>query len=334
VLLRGCNALRAAIETDPAELSHWRGLHELLCERGELDAARAIAHAACAVGHADAELPATVPAGLGAQAFSASLLGQVAPQGAVRAIAQLLRALTSQLDPQLPFEHAHEPILASAAREYAPSVTPALGLGELQLSRCVASLCLPLSAAPLHICVGRAWLDAASENERSFALLRAMAMAKLDLQLLVRCAPDRFGLVLNALWSIADRTHVVAVPDATEQARVAQQLAESLDAREHARVKQLVDAVVEHEDLDPRRLQGAALEYGTRVALCVTGDVWAGLNSLLRLRGKPSAQLDPRERIELCRTDPALRALLSFSISEPYVAARTLANGSPRKEPG
>jgi hypothetical protein len=254
------------------------------------------------------------------------VLEHIAPRGAPPAIAALLRALGPALEPHLPFEHATEHMLASLARDHSPAITPQFGLGELLISRCEASLCVPLTAAPLHVCVGSTWFDKASDSERTFALLRAMALAKLNLSLLTRAAPERLGLVLNALWSVVERTHMVVVLDASEQNRVAAVLAESIALSERARTKQLVDAVMEHEDINPRRLQNVAFDYGARVALCVTADLWSGLSSLLWLRGRAANAIDARAKLELCRTDPTLRSLLSFAISEQYAQARRLAN--------
>jgi hypothetical protein len=317
---------------DPAELRHWLGLHELLRLRGADDAAALVAHAAQVLGHSHPDLAAGSPRGLGAQALSPSVLGQIAPRGALYAIADLLRALGPALAHHLPFDYPSEPILASIARELAPPVTAEFGLGELQLSRCEPNLCLPLSAAPLQVCLGGAWLEKASDAERAFAILRAVGIAKLDLHLLTRCAPERFGLVLNALWSIADRTHMVVVLDATEQNRVATALAASLDSSQHARTKQLIDAIVEHEEINPRRLQSAALDYGARIALCTTGDLWAGLSCLLGLRGRQASTLGQSAKLELCRTDPALRGLLRFAISEAYAQARRFCVQKPAPE--
>jgi tetratricopeptide (TPR) repeat protein len=329
VLLRGCNTLRNLIELDPGEIKHWLGLHELLRARGASDGAALVAHAANAVGLKHPDLPDSLPRGLGNQALSPAVLEQLAPRGALPAVAELLRELEPVLSQHLPFEHEHKRMLASLARDHAPAITPELGLGELQISRCDASLCLPLSAAPLHVCIGSSFFDKASDTERTFALLRAMVLAKLHLSLLARATPERLGLVLNALWSVVERTHMVVVLDADEQNRVAAALSESIAPGDRAHVKQLVDAVMEHEDINPRRLKNVALDYGARVALCVTADLWSGLSGLLWMRGRLANAIDVRERLELCRTDPALRSLLSFAISEPYLQARRSVNPEP-----
>ncbi|HTU62782.1 MAG TPA: hypothetical protein VMF89_30175, partial [Polyangiales bacterium] len=108
VLLRGCNTLRNVIEMDPSELKHWLGLHELLRARGATDAAALVAHAANAVGHSHPDLPDTLPRGLGAHALSPAVLQQLAPRGALTAVADLLRALGPALEPHLPFEIASQ----------------------------------------------------------------------------------------------------------------------------------------------------------------------------------------------------------------------------------
>jgi hypothetical protein len=74
--------------------------------------------------------------------------------------------------------------------------------------------------------------------------------------------------------------------------------------------------------LNPRRLASSAFDFGSRVALLISGDVRAALQALCRLRGRPLDDLSSDERLELCRADPALRALLSFAISEIYLDAR------------
>ena len=259
------------------------------------------------------------------------MLEQIAPSGALRALADLLRELEPVLSPHLPFEHACEPMLSSLVRDYAPAITAQFGLGELHISRCDASLCLPLTQTPLHLCVGFAWFDKASDAERSYALLRALALAQQHLSLLARAAPERLELVLNALWSVVERRPLVVVHDEAEQQRLTARLSESIDPSARAHAKLLVDAVMQHEEINPRRLRDDAFDYGARVALCVTADLWSGLSSLLWMRGRLAHAVDARERQALCRTDPALRSLFSFAISEQYAQARRRANPAPQE---
>jgi hypothetical protein len=58
------------------------------------------------------------------------------------------------------------------------------------------------------------------------------------------------------------------------------------------------------------------------VALTISGNLAAAIEALLRLHGKPPEELGRDERLRLLRADPALRAMLSFAISEAYLDAR------------
>ena len=323
-LQQGCDALRAAIDLNPADLESWRGLYELLDARGEREAARTVAQAARALGLDDADLPDELPRGLGRAALQPEVLERLAPQGALAALAQLLAELGPRLEPYLPLPVEHSQLAAEWTRELTPPLIAELGLGPLTLHRCEPPLCLPLSAAPLAVCVGGGWLDHASDAERLFGLLRAGAIAKAQLALLLRAAPERFGLLLRALWQAADPAHAGAVLDAAEQARVAEELGAKLSEAERARALGQIEALSLHEDPSPRRLAMAAYDYGSRVALCATGDVWAAVSCLLRLRGLAPNSLTLEDKLELCRTEPALRGLLSFAISELYAEVQRM----------
>ncbi|MET0391029.1 MAG: hypothetical protein ABW321_33970, partial [Polyangiales bacterium] len=197
------------------------------------------------------------------------------------------------------------------------------GPDELALYTCDAGVCLPLSAAPLRLCVDKAWLWTATDAERVFGLTRAVAVAKFYLVLLARSAPSQLGLVLTALRQVADPAYTAAVGDAAEQARVAHELSQRIPETERARARNLFAELAEHDDMmTPRRLIAAAFDAGSRVALCVTGDVTAAFASLLRLRGRAPTELTQPEKLELCRAEPALRGLLAFAISETYSEVR------------
>jgi hypothetical protein len=57
--------------------------------------------------------------------------------------------------------------------------------------------------------------------------------------------------------------------------------------------------------------------------------MWAAVNCLLRLRGLSPAGLILEDKLELCRTEPALRGMLSFAISELYAEAQRVARPTP-----
>jgi tetratricopeptide (TPR) repeat protein len=331
-LIGGCEALRAAIDLNPAEVESWRGLHELLSQRGELEAAKLVAQAARALGLSDSGLPDELPHGLGSLALQSEVLARLSPQGALASVSTLLGQLGPVLEPFLPFEVEHHALPEEWTSELTPRLTQELKLGAPQLFRCEAPLCLPLSAAPFAVCVGDNWLDHASDAERQFGMLRAAVIAKLQLSLLVRSTPEQFGLVLNALWQAADPAHTAAVLDAVEQARMAEAIRSRLSEAEQQRALELIGALSQHEDKSPRRLVTAAYDYGSRVALCVTGDMGAAVNCLLRLRGLSPSGLTLEDKLELCRTEPALRGMLSFAISELYAEAERAARATSGTE--
>jgi hypothetical protein len=260
--------------------------------------------------------------GLGAAALQDHVLAQLAPQGGLRPLRVLLCELPEALEPHLPFETPWTPLDAVVAERYAGEVLQQFGVPDLQLGGCDAALCLPLSAAPLQLCVGKAWLLAASPAERQFGLLRAVAVARFDLVLLVRGSPERLGLVLSALRQVVDPSHTIAVVDAAEQARIARELSALISEGDRVRALNLFGEVKHHEEIAPRRLIAAAYDAGARVALCATGDVAAAFECLLRLRGRAPSAFSADERLELCRVDPALRGLLSFAISELHADVR------------
>jgi len=49
------------------------------------------------------------------------------------------------------------------------------------------------------------------------------------------------------------------------------------------------------------------------------------VNCLLRLRGLSPSGLTLEDKLELCRTEPALRGLLTFAVSELYADAQRAA---------
>jgi hypothetical protein len=124
------------------------------------------------------------------------------------------------------------------------------------------------------------------------------------------------------------------VLDAREEALVARELAEHIAPEARPHVRALLHKLIEHEVLAPRRLSAAALDFGSRVALTVTGNMPAALAALLRMRGKPPESYELAEKLELCSTEPAIRGLLAFAISETYMDARQQAWVAAAQETG
>jgi tetratricopeptide (TPR) repeat protein len=322
-LLRSCQTLRGAIEHDPSDPTAWLGLAELLAARGLAEGPPLVAAAARAFGLDAPQLSAAEPAGLGPNALHPELLAPLIQHDALDILRALLREQAAALAPHLPPKSPAELGMLAVDPQALHMVQRLFGLPEApRLSSGPDGTCLPNEDNPLTLAVDPTLLAEASDAERFFLLLRAVAVAKLDCTLLVRCVPERIGLVLHALWQVVDRNQTVAVLDAQEQARVARELWPMLAPEQRPRVQSLIVELMRHDDATPRRLVSAALERASRVALLVSGDVSAAMNALLRLRGKQPHALHLADKIELFRADPALRGLLSFAISEQYIEVR------------
>lgn len=333
-LERACDALRAAIEHAPGELDHWLGLCELLKARDRDDGLQLVAAAAQALGLKHDQFKRLAPRGLGQDALRPAVVERLTPRGQLEALRALLSEFGRELEPFLPFDESEEPAQLELAPRVVDGVSALFSVPTLRLVQCAKPLCLPLTAAPLTVCVGGELFHQASDAERFFLLARAVAVAGFDWSLLVRSAPERVGLVLNALRQVVEPAHTVAVLDAHEQALVARELAQRVAPAARPRVQALLHELIEHEELAPRRLSAAALDFGSRVALTVTGNMPAALSALLRMRGKPPESYELADRLELCSTEPAIRGLLSFAISETYMDARQQAWVAAAQETG
>jgi hypothetical protein len=295
----------------------------LLAARELPDGPQLVAAAARAFGLKSPQLTAANPAGLGAGALRPELLAPVIQHAALDGLRTLLREQGGALAPHLPAKNPAQLGVLAIDPHALQTVAQLFGLPMLpRLVTGADGSCLPNQDDPLTLAVDPTLLAEASDAERFFLLLRAVAVAKLDCTLLVRCVPERIGLVLHALWQVVDRNQTVAVLDAQEQARVARELWPMLAPEQRPRVESLIVELMRHDDATPRRLVSAALDLATRVALLVTGDVSAAVDALVRSRGRRPNTLAQADKLELIRADPALRGLLWFSISEPYLEAR------------
>jgi len=343
-LSNACEALRRAILEDPAAVESWLDLCELLYARGRGDAARLVGHAAKAFGLEHVDLPDDTVHGLGAAAWSASVLSELSPRNALEPLRVLLCELGYALDPYLPFEARGSDV--ALATDAAPAATDsvtdvakaqaaiaefvrnnATGLApeQLGLTESEAAVCLPIAETPLTLCVGEPWLSQAPAPERHFAWMRALAVAKLDFTLLVRPTPARLGQVIDALGVLADPTSAARTPSGLERDRIASELSKRLRPVQRVRAENLFIDIAARDDLTPEHLAGLAYAAGTQVALCVTGKLSAGIACLVRMSGREPEKTVLADRLALCRTDASLRELLCFAISERYADIRRYA---------
>jgi hypothetical protein len=243
-------------------------------------------------------------------------------RGLLDPLRRLFREFHEELDEFLPAMAETTSALAESQTQAVRAVTELFSLPELRLAGSEQPVCVPIAADPLTVCVGEELFLAASEAERTFLLTRAVVVAKHGLILLVRAAPERVLLVLHALRSVVRPGHAVQVANEREQRAVTRELAKRLPPPRRTQLQPLLSDLLSAEDFSTRRLAAASFEFGARVSLAVTGNLPAAVSGLLRLRGMPPEALPQDERLRLLHADPALRALLSFAISEAYLDAR------------
>jgi hypothetical protein len=271
--------------------------------------------------------------GLGQGALRDPVLRKLVTRGLLDPLRQLFREFQSELAPYLPVHIDTIGPLAEGETRAVRAVSELFGLPALRILASELPVCVPIQADPLTICVGQDLFASASEAERFFLLARAVVVAKHGLILLVRAAPEQVLLILHALRTVARPGSAMPVANEREQRSVTRELAARLTPPRRTQLRPLLTDLMSAEDLSTRRLSAAAFEFGSRVALTVTGNLPAAMSALLRLRGKPPEELAPDERLRLVRSDPALRALLSFAISEAYLEARREVLAPVAKEP-
>jgi hypothetical protein len=321
-LQRSCNALRGAIDDDPSDSGRWMQLVELLERRDRADGAQLVLDAAYSCGITLLDRPRPKIEGLGARALSDNVLRKLVTRGLLDALRRLFRDFHAELTEFLPTAVETTSALPESQTQAVRSVAELFALAEIRLLGTEQPVCVPVAADPLTLCVGEDVFLAASEAERFFLVTRAIVVAKHGLILLVRAAPERVLLVLHALRSVVQPGHAVQVANEREQRSVTRELARRLPPPRRTQLRPLLSDLLSSEDFSTRRLAATAYEFGSRVALAVSGDLPAAIDGMLRLRGKPPEELSQEERFRLLRADPALRALLSFAISEAYLEAR------------
>jgi cellulose synthase operon protein C len=321
-LQRSCNALRGAIDDDPGDSNHWLQLIELLERRGRHDGAELVADAAYSCGLSLPNISRPKLEGLGAAALSEGVLRKIVTRGLLDPLRRLFREFHEELDEFLPVMVETTAALPESHTQAVRAVSELFALPALRLVGSEQSVCLPIAADPLTVCVGEDLFVSATEAERFFLLSRAVVVAKHGLILLVRAAPERVLLVLHALRSVVRPGHAVQVANEREQRSVTRELAKRLPPPRRTQLQPLLSDLLSAEDFSTRRLAAASFEFGARVALAISGNLPAALSGLQRLRGTPPDALPQEERLRLLHADPALRGLLSFAISEAYLDAR------------
>jgi uncharacterized protein HemY len=323
-LTRSCHALRAAIEENPADVAAWSGLVELLSLRERQDAAIMAANAARAIGHDAPQLVARCAAlpGLGAEALRDGVLRKIQLRGVLDATRNLLQATRPQLDELLPTDPSLQTTTFATRFQVVAAAAALFGLPPPVLRSSAEPVCLPVADKPLTLLVSGERFERADDAQRFFLVTRALAIAQQGLTLLVRAAPERLLLLVHAARRLLNPGYAVAAVDHEALVQLTRELDTALPATTKSQLGALLLDVFAEGEWNPRRVAAQALTLGSRLALCVTGNVQAAVDALLLLKGRDPNAVEATERQSLARTDPQLRALLSFAVSEAYLEAR------------
>ncbi len=176
-----------------------------------------------------------------------------------------------------------------------------------------------------------ATFDSASEPERAFLQARSHALARYGFTRLVHTDPERMLLFVHALLQIEDPKHEVAAIDADELRQLTQQIAGALFLEDKIALAPKLEQLRREGQWNPRRAAQLAWDFAARLALCRTGDFGGAFAALLRVRGHAPASTTLEERAALAKTEPQLRALLSFAVSEAYLDLRREALSGSRE---
>jgi hypothetical protein len=110
------------------------------------------------------------------------------------------------------------------------------------------------------------------------------------------------------------------------------ELGKRIATHQRIRAQLLFAEIRDPADVTPSKLIEQAFDAGTRVALTMSGDIQAALSCLLRLSGRDPERLTVQEKLALCSTEPALRGLLRFAVSELYAEIHQQAAALPPSE--
>jgi lipopolysaccharide biosynthesis regulator YciM len=338
-LNRAANDLRHALAYDIALRDGWAALVEVLVERGRRDEASQCALLVQALGLDLPELaqylPSEPPAGIGAAALSELLDDVVFPEQALPSLRILFRHGADALNRAAPLElralgadrldkrHPLRAVVAEQARWVAHRDI------EIYTSTELPYAFVPIQDAPIELLVGSRLLDALDVDEQRFLVARALKIARAQMSISCRLAPQELELLLHGLVRSQVPAHtppfleVAALDEATR--RVGKHVSKRAQGELAPLLLELTYAGV--PSFDAASVYGVASSAGSRAGLLATGNVAAALSGLLKLSGLP-IDGEPRSTT-IVKVDEA-RELVPFVIGDGYFEARARAGKEAR----
>jgi hypothetical protein len=216
----------------------------------------------------------------------------------------------------------------SAAPETIATTVRELGLGfglervRVFISDDIGEDCRCLGTSPVSVLLGRALLEHAGPAVRTFLVLRALAIAKVNGCALSRMAPDDGWATLAGFLACFGPSWPVQDPDAQPMLAARNKIRPHVtwvpDPNLSDRVGALMDEVL------PRAGEiGESLHrWGTRVALLGVGDPAVALEGLITSDPRGLRPGDEEARMRWIAGHAEAKDLVSYGVSEAYIAAR------------
>ncbi|MCA9601216.1 MAG: tetratricopeptide repeat protein, partial [Myxococcales bacterium] len=341
-LNRAIADLRDAFVNDPSDERTLPTLVEVYRWQSRLDAARATASVATALGIARLDVAKVVDAagaipGAGKAAFDPMLDDILAPD----ALQPATRAVLEHASPVFEKVSKLETSWVLSSRRVPdrdPRIAAPLRRAKEWLGREVTvyetdklgRVCFPVQSEPLEILMGRRLLDACTEDECLFLLLRAGKVSLAGLGVVTRVEMEHLATLLRSIRFAFDLDPMATA--SKQEATVAARISKAIGKKEREALLPLVRAASTRPDYEARRIALAACELGDRAALVATGSVPAGMGALLKMAGVSRPMTGPTNvrAAGLARVEEAL-GLVLFGLSEEHFEAR-MRTGADRKD--
>lgn len=332
-LNRATNDLREAIERSAQDEASWVTLVRVLGRRLGPGAASCAASAAIAVGHSPLLFEGEATAdhrALGHPKLPLSPVvdARLAPTELPQAVRRLFALCEHAFDKLLPFDAGAWRLRRPSAEhrllvEEAGVVAQALGLSEpkLRVTYVAPRACMPIDGDPPTLVVGGHLQDLMTADERMFLFARALKVAGTHLAPALRARPEELDTALLALLQGHD-------PSRNQQSvaldQLRKKLVKAVPRRWRDEVESLVLELRGHPTFSTRLVPFAVSSLGDRIALTLTGNVPAAVDSLLKIAGQDVPH-GSSSRLGAIRETPEAWGLLRFTISDAHFEARAQA---------
>ncbi len=334
-LNRAIADLREAIDERPEEEALWTTLVRALNRRRGSGPASCAASAAIALGHPTSLFVGAVTEhheafGQPQLPLPATVDGVVAPKALPPTVFRLFYLCETAFDKLLPFDATawnlrRVPGKQRFLLDEAGLVAEGLGISEprIRLTHASSTACMPISGDPPTLVLGAGFAEHITRQERVFLFARALKIASGHLAPGLRVSPQDLDAVLLTLLGTheASRATRLAPPDAQELRR---RLVRSVPRRYRDEVESLVLEIRGDPDFSSRAVPMAIAEFGSRIALTLTGDVPSAVAALLKVAGAEMPG-SPGPRSAMVRSTPEAWGIIRFASSDAHFEARTQA---------